>query len=438
MANRQGEVNNVMRRNKQHNGDAQTGSSSATPGTCNTTVAAAIGIAILSVSYYSLTWKDFIATVDFCSPLFCDFVDYYYPMGQAVFHTGLPVEGFLYSPFNAILLAVFPLLGLDLSLVLWGILQVIVIMLYVLLFYRLVPAKLPIHLLFVSLTLFSYPLWLNFLAGNTSAFITVAILGLLVMIERKRYIAAANLLAFAASFKFYPIVFLAPSIATRNVRNLLLATAACITLLFVIPGGLLGLNHTAGFYRALFEAFGESDWVAANPHSQFFPHFVLRLAGLTGVESPTTLLVLHIVSYCIAALNLVFLYLLHRVHVARAYLWSFQILFLTVPFVLKTSWPIDFAFLPFIQTFLIWHILEGGSDQDTCGGRTHHKRRPSLLYLVLPSILISNVVFFNLLGDFALYGYYGFLFIAAILLLIAFYVELLPAVWQSRTYSKAG
>jgi hypothetical protein len=44
----------------------------------------------------------------------------------------------------------------------------------------------------------------------------------------------------------------------------------------------------------------------------------------------------------------------------------------------------------------------------------------------LPSVVLSNIVFFNLFGDFTRYGFYGFLFWANLLLLIALYVQLLP------------
>jgi hypothetical protein len=47
-------------------------------------------------------------------------------------------------------------------------------------------------------------------------------------------------------------------------------------------------------------------------------------------------------------------------------------------------------------------------------------------FLLLPSIFVSNVVFFNLFDNFSGYGFAGFLFWANLLLLIASYVELLP------------
>jgi hypothetical protein len=150
-------------------------------------VVGAAGIAALSFAYHARTWDGFSAVREVCPIPFCDFVDYYYPMGEAVFRIGLPIEGFLYSAFVAILLAVFPPLGLKVSLLLWGLLQVLFVSLYVHLFRRLVAAGLAVQLLFLALTLTSYPLLLNLMGGQVSVFIMVALLGMLAFYERGRY-----------------------------------------------------------------------------------------------------------------------------------------------------------------------------------------------------------------------------------------------------------
>ena len=172
-------------------------------------------IALLLLAYYFFTWRNFFnfqAAISTCGKLFCDFADYYYPMGESILYTGLPIDGFVYSPFIAILLVIFPLLGFKVSLVLWGMLQAISIVLYLFLFRQLVPARLPIQLLFVVLTLSAYPLLHTLTWGQVSIFTMVAILGALVLYERDQHMAAAALLAFAVSFKFFPIIFLAPFI----------------------------------------------------------------------------------------------------------------------------------------------------------------------------------------------------------------------------------
>jgi hypothetical protein len=398
----------------------------------------ASGIVVILFTYHALTWRSFTNNVDALKELFSDFVIYYYPMGAAIFRTGLPVDGFLYSPFVAILLAVFPPLGPTASLVLWGILQVLFVFLYLLLFRRLVPAGLPIQLLFVALALSSFPLLLNFIGGSVSVFMIVALLGLLVFNERGHLAAAAGLFAFAVGFKFYPIIFLAPYATGRNTRFLLFLATACVALLFVVPSVLLGVGDTLRFYGALSNSFRESDWVVANPHSNYFPHVVLRLAGAVGHDVHAHLPLLCWIAYGFAAVNMGLLFLIQRARLRHGDLWSFQLVFLTLPFVLKTSWPHDFVFLSFAQALLAWRLLEGQKAApwtDSAGKRpqasawrerTPRARAAVTVFLLLSSIVLSNIVFFNLLGDFFHFGFYGFLFWADLLLLMALYVEFLP------------
>jgi hypothetical protein len=397
----------------------------------------AAGIALILVVYYAFTWRSFVNSIDAFKGVFCDFVMYYYPMGEAIFRTGVPVDGFLYSPFIAIMLAVFPPLGLTGSLVLWGILQVLFVFLYIFLFRRLVPAGLPIQLLFAALVLSSYPLVLNLLGGQVSVFIIVGVLGTLVFNERGHRAAAACLLAFAVSFKFYPILFLAPFVAGRSTRFLLFATAACGVFLFVVPGLLLGVGDTLRFYGVLFDSFRQSDWVTANPHSNWFPHFVLRLADAIGHDMQAHLPLLRWIAYGAAAANMGLILLVQRARLRHAHLWSFQLVFLTIPFVLKTSWPHDFVFLSFTQALLAWRLLGEKEAPGTaaagkrsyssvCGERALCARAIVKWFLLLVSIVFSNIVFFNLLGDFSGYDFYGFLFWANLLLLVVLYLELLP------------
>jgi hypothetical protein len=253
----------------------------------------------------------------------------------------------------------------------------------------------------------------------------VALLSLLVLKERGQYVAAAGLLAFAVSFKLYPIIFIAPFATGRDTRFLLYAVAACVALLFVIPSVLLGGGDTFAFYGALGNSFRQSDWVVANPHSQYLPHVVLRLAGAAGHEVRTHLTLLKWIAYGVAAANLGLLFLIRRAHLRNTDLWSFQLVFLTLPFVLKTSWPHDFVFLSFTQAFLAWRLL-GRPPGGTWRERASRTRVGVALTLLLPSIALSNIVFFNFLGDFSRYGFYGFLLWADLLLLTALYVELLP------------
>jgi hypothetical protein len=397
-------------------------------------VAIAAGIALVFLTNYARTWQSLTAAVAVCPKQFCDFVDYYYPMGRAIFRTGLPVEGFLYSPFIAILLSVFGALGLNPALVLWGILQVLSVSVYVLLFRRLVPAKPSIQCLFVVLTVSSYPALLNLMAGSVSVFMTVAILGMLIASERGNRLAAGGLLAFAVSFKFYPVIFFAPYVARRDIRFLHFGAAACGGLLFIVPGVLIGPGETLNFYGALLDSFRESDWVVTNVHSQYVPHVVLRFAGAAGADLSAVLPVLRWIAFGIALANVGLLLLVQRAGLRYADLWNFQLLFLTIPFVVKTSWPHDFVFLPFVQALLAWWLVaEKGADPGTvtAGDRLEPRkvgrRKSVVLLLLLTSIVISNVYFFNFVGNFSAYGFLAFPLWADLLLLVALYLVLLPA-----------
>jgi hypothetical protein len=384
-------------------------------------------IAFLLFAYYAYTWRNaynFRAAIDTCAQPFCDFATFYYPMGEAIFQTKLPLEGFVYSPFVAILLAVFPPLGLDASLLLWGILQVIFVILYLFTFRRLVPAKLPIQLLFVALALSSFPILHNFKWGQVGVFTTVSILGMLVFLERDRRAFAAALFAFAANFKFFPLIFIVPFIFRRDFRFLLHAVVACGVFLIAVPCLLLGIDGTLNFYSALLDSYRHFDWVTANYNSQHLPHVLLRLMEIAGFNAHAGLPLLRWTSYGITALNMGLVFIIQRARPPYADLWSFHIIFLSIPFFLTTSWPVDLVYMPFAQALLAWKILEG--DKTLSWRHPLPARKIASLFL-LTSIVISNIIFFNLFGNRVAYGSIGFIFWADLLLLVVSCMELLPS-----------
>jgi hypothetical protein len=414
-------------------------------------------IVLLIFAYYAWIWRNpavFRLAIDSCSESFCDFANYYYPMGEAIFRTSLPIDGFVYSPFIATLLAVFPPLGFDASLLLWGILQAAFIILYFLCFRWLVPANLTVQLLFVALALSSFPTLHNLAWGQVGIFTTVSILGALVLYERGHHAAAAALLAFGISFKFFPLIFLAPFATRRDIRFLFLTAGACVIFLYVLPGILLGFGDTLRFYTALLESYRHFDWVAGSYNSQNFAHVIVRLlkaagpdvqnylqqlAEAAGPNITIYLPLLRWIGYAVMAGNLGLLFLVQRAKLRHANLWSFHILFLSIPFVHQTSWPVDLVYIPFGQALLTWQLLEGGSatQENSAAGEFSHEdvwriwkspHRVTAAFLLLISIVISNIVFFNLYDDQLDYGSYGFIFWADLLLLLATYLEFLPSV----------
>ena len=144
------------------------------------------------------------------------------------------------------------------------------------------------------------------------------------------------------------------------------------------------------------------------------------------------------IGFGVAAANMGLIFAVERARVRHADLWSFQLVFLTIPFVLKTSWPHDFVFLSFTQALLAWRLLEGfkatpGTEGDgrpprasSWRKRILHRRVGVAFFLLLPSIILSNIFFFILVGNNESYGFYAFLFWADLFLLVALSVELLP------------
>jgi hypothetical protein len=395
-------------------------------------------IALILFAYYCFTWRNtynFRAAIDVCARPFCDFADYYYPMGEAIFQTKLPIEGFVYSPFIAILLAVFTPFGLDTSLLLWDALQILFVVLYLFTFRQLVPAKLPIQLLFVALALSSFPLLHNFKWGQVGVFTTVSILGALHFLERDRRSSAAALMAFSASFKFFPLIFIVPFLFRRDFRFSLYAVVACGLFLIAVPCILLGIDGTRNFYSALLDSYRHFGWVIDNYNSQHFPHVLLRWMHATGFDASVLFPLLRWTSYGITLLNMGLIYGIQHARLPHTDLWCFHLIFLSVPFFLMASWPVDLVYLPFGQALLAWKILEGNT---ASSWRHSLPARKVASFLLLVSIIISNIVCFNLIDDNTLYGSVGFICWADLLLLVVSFIELLPSVLRQIRVRQEG
>jgi len=389
------------------------------------------------LAYIAYTWRTiprFQAAIDSCSSPFCDFTRFYYPMGSAVLRTGTLVQGFMYSPFIALLLALFSPLAINTSLMLWGFLQVGCVVLYLFLFRWLVPAGLRFQLIFVLIALTSFPLWHNLSWGQVGVITTVAMLGMVALLERGRRLSAAALVGFAASFKFFPLIFLAPIAFRRDFRFLLLAALALVAFFLVFPGVLIGPADTLTYYRNLLATFQASDWVVSNYNSQHFPHIILRLADSAGLDLRRYLSLLSLFSFSIAAVNLALVYLVQRARLPHADLWSVHLLFLSIPFVLKTSWPVDLVYISFAQALLAWQLLQDRSPtsagEPPDRGQIPPTSRGVVLILLILSLVFSNILFLNFIGNFHAYGFLGFIFWADLLCLIASYILLLPRAWQ--------
>jgi hypothetical protein len=93
------------------------------------------------------------------------------------------------------------------------------------------------------------------------------------------------------------------------------------------------------------------------------------------------------------------------------------------------------VYLPFGQALLAWKILER---DNTPAWKHQLPARKVASLLLLASIVISNIVFFNLIGDRNAYGSAGFIFWADLLLLAVSYMELLPSALERIRMTSNG
>ena len=86
-----------------------------------------LGIILLILLYYYFQWRDinsFVQAVDHCDILFCDFKKGFYVMGKNILTKQVPVKGFYYSPFAAILFRTLGIQSKNTAVFIWGMIQV--------------------------------------------------------------------------------------------------------------------------------------------------------------------------------------------------------------------------------------------------------------------------------------------------------------------------
>jgi hypothetical protein len=180
--------------------------------------------------------------------------------------------------------------------------------------------------------------------------------------------------------------------------------------------------------------------VLSSYNSQYFPNVIVRLAltlgdpGLSRIPFLQVYMLpfLRTIGWAVVIANMALVNRIQRIGIAHANLWSAVVLFLTVPFVLGTSWPVDLVSMPFAQAFLVWAIFSGDAaflprDPEVEGwSRLAIVQLAASGLLVLSSIAVSNIVLFNYVGNYTTYGTFGLVFWADLLLLLAAYLLLLP------------
>jgi hypothetical protein len=221
--------------------------------------------------------------------------------------------------------------------------------------------------------------------------------------------------------KYYAALFALYFLLKREYRFLFVYLLTTAILWLVIPTLLLGPQTNLRFTLTVSERInhGLTTWIPEDLNAQYMASVLTRLFPLSG---PYRLL-WRLGGYAVFGLNLLVLIRLLKLKWRDEIYWAFALLFLSIPFLIETSWPHYFVYLPYCQTlaFLAW------------------RKEPRLsvrlwkgLLLLGPSILLASMPFFQFVGRWQDYSRLGFLFLANLLLLIFVLYELVIAVWPNR------
>ncbi len=359
--------------------------------------------AVLSLLYFCYGGLDkTVSLTDRENKVYEDFVRHYFPAAVLIYRQPDPVGGYFYSPTFALLLRYFVVnMPID-AIKIWHFFQgfSILLLLIVPTFYlaRLTPFAVYPCLYAVGL-LVSFPLFHNLNWGQVSLIITFLIIFAFLLYEKGYVRISAMALALATTIKYYPAFFLLGFVLRKDGKFLAWFSGFALAFMLLIPAGFLGLAATVHFYTFAFsEATSALDWVANDVNSQFFSHVILRLASAdhsyNGIVSLFGLLI------CFLVVILLFFCLRHEPD-KKTQMLGFTSVFMLQPYLINTSWPHYFVYLPFCAVLAI-----------------NYSRQNKVAALSLIALFLQTMFCFSLFSGAKQYVFYGTLHFANLLVLI--------------------
>lgn len=378
-------------------------------------------ISLISV-YYKAIWGDlsgFASAVDRGPLIMQDFISFYYPMGRQMLQNPIPITGYFYSSFFAILLSAICFMPETSASLIWVVFQLLLIAGIIFITFRGFP-----HLrsswfsLFVLLYLTSYPILNNFKWGQVSVLITMAAISSIYFLRDKKDLISGGVLAIAAAIKFYPAIFALVFFLKRANRTLMFFIIALLIFYIILPVATIGFSEWLEFEKITNSEITKAGWLSRDPNSQYIAHVGLRWFNIFFQKQGSELIknVLIFTGLGMTFTTLIAGYLLGKMDEVYADNFLLISLFICIPFLLKTSWPHYFAYLPFSQAFLLFYCLNH---------LRHSFLAEGIALLPLTSIFLSSIFFFNLFRDWATYNLYGILFISNILLYLTICIILI-------------
>jgi len=364
--------------------------------------------------YYRFVWGSLEAfghqvdNFDFLA----DFARHYYPMGRRILAFPYPVDGFYYSAFFALLLYPIGRLSLPAAMWTWSGIQLAL---------TAALAALPLRVwlkltgwrlaLYVLLFATSVPVLHNFKWGQVSVLVTLTVFASLYAHASRRHIAAGVWLALGVGIKYYAAWFVIYYVIRRQWRVVAAFAIAAVGWLVVVPALAIGPVVTYQFHREAYDNLSVAarlfvqDW-----NSQFFPHVLLRLLHV--VDAPRAVFALSIVGWAVALVSVGIVWMLRRSATSSAVALSAAALFVSLPFLISTSWAHYLVYLPFCQAVVIVGVV----------GLPSGPVRYALLATAAASVALASVFAFNACLNWSAYVRPGPLFFADVLLMPALFV----------------
>lgn len=359
-------------------------------GLCALAISAACGL------YYRAEWPSYEAfdqAIDArCKVPYFDFTHFYVPQAGMLRAQDTPVHGYFYSPTFALLLT--PLVSLPRveAWEIWTWVQAVSLLLLLsmsALALRAFPAW--THALALALTLTSYPILHNWAWGQINTGVVALALLALLLFERHAPLRAALVLASVTALRYYPALYAVGLLSRRRPQPLVWFALSTCALLFALPAAFLGANHTLRFYRNSSASIDLAmrTWLVGDRASEYLPNAIARFEHVQHLQLGSHALWVAI-SAALAALNLAAVIWTAHKPIAQRPLWAFSLLALSTPLLFTTSWMHYFVYLPLVQSFLAAQLahVQGHMRLKLAG----------FLLLWAPSVVLSNVLFFQHVG----------------------------------------
>ena len=328
-------------------------------------LALALAIVVLTVAFLmpgGLLWRDlagFLAWGDAHGPMLGDFVIVWQPTGEIFRSHREPSPGFFYTGFFATCLWFFvKTIGkIGLAWHAWLVGQILAAVLawaIVATDFRL--WRRPVWLaLWTSLFALSYPLLHNLRWGQVSTPLLALSLLALHLGRRGGWAGpvGAFALALASAIKFYPAIYAIGPFLRGRFRFVIGAAATTIFLLIVPPSLILGPAGLIEYHRQIAAMIaGAAWWVKLDPNSSYFASWAIWRFVYTGPTADAVRPLLVAVGVLVFLGQLALCWMVRRRSAFESDYWCFVLISLGLPFVVGTSWPHYFVFLPVCIVFL--------------------------------------------------------------------------------------